>query len=246
MTREMNIESNLVELFSIHQNMTEDDTKIGDIYKNLGDQVYDIIKNKIISHQIKPGERVMAKNLAEELGVSKSLVRQAFNVLEKEELLVSIPRSGFYVRDITKKDVKEIYEIRKVLEEYITKLAVPQINDDEIDKVGLSFEEARKDLDKNRVEKFMEADACLHEMLINNCGNERLKKMINSYSNHFVFYRIIDLARVERAKEAYFEHYKIFEAVRGRDVKVATYLLGKHIENAKNIILNNFDKYTFG
>jgi DNA-binding GntR family transcriptional regulator len=239
-----NIKSALTELFSIHQKTI--DAKIGENYKNLGDRVYEIVKNKIICHEIKPGERIIDNNLAEELGVSRSLVRQALNILEKEELITLIPRSGFYVREITKKDVEEIYDIRKLLETYATELAVPRIPEKVILETERMFEEAKKDLEKNKVNKFVEADVILHKMTVNHCGNERLIKMINSYNNHYIFYRIIDLARVERAKEAYFEHYDIFKAVKDRDVKVATELMGNHIENAKNIILENFEKYTFG
>lgn len=238
------IRNDLVRLYSLQNSMEEN--KIGSTYKNLGDQVYDIIKNKIICHEIKPGERIIDKHLADEMGVSRSLVRQAFNILEKEELITLVPRSGFYVRKISQKDVEEIYDIRKILEEYITELAVPVIPDNDIAEVDKIFEEARKDLEKDRVEKFIKADASLHELLINNCENERLKKIATSYNSHFVFYRLIDLSRVERAKEAYFEHREIFEAVKERDVERAVKLMGKHVENAKNIILKNFDKYTFG
>jgi DNA-binding GntR family transcriptional regulator len=54
----------------------------------------------------------------------------------------------------------------------------------------------------------------LHKLLMDNYGNECLKKMINENNDKYTFYRIVDLSRVERAKEPYFEHYKIFKAVK--------------------------------
>lgn len=227
--------------------MEESDKKerIGDDYKNLGDRIYESIKRKIICHEIKPKERIVDKHLAEKLGVSRSLVRQALTVLEKEELVTLVPRSGFYVRDISKKDVEEIYDIRNLLETHATKLGVINLKEKDLNFLEKIFEDAKRDLEKNKVKSFIEADAYLHEILINNCGNERLKKMINKYSNHYVFYRLVDLSRVKRAKEAYFEHYEIFLAVKKRDIDLSAHLMSKHIKNAKRIILENFDYYTY-
>ena len=70
--------------------------------------------------------------------------------------------------------------------------------------------------------------------------------MIDKYSDKYVFYRVVDLSRVERAKESYFEHYEIFKAVKEKKEALAAKLMAGHIENAKNIILDNFHSYTFG
>ena len=68
--------------------------------------------------------------------------------------------------------------------------------------------------------------------------------MIIEHNDKYAFYRVADLSRIERAKESYFEHYEIFKAVKEKKVQLSTELMAKHIENAKNIILANFDKYT--
>jgi DNA-binding GntR family transcriptional regulator len=219
--------------------------KLGHKYKNLGDEVYEIIKIKIINHEIKPGERIIDKNLAEDLGVSRSLVRQALTILEKENLVESIPRSGFYVKEIREKDVIEIYEIRKILEKAATEKAVEKIPKKDIEELDKIFKDAKKDLDKYKVEQFIKADNKLHRVIINNCGNEKLIELINSYNTHITFYRVADLSRVERSKEAYFEHLEIFKAVKKRDVTKTVELMGAHIENAKNIIIENFYDYTY-
>jgi DNA-binding GntR family transcriptional regulator len=219
--------------------------KLGHNYKNLGDEVYEIVKIKIINHEIKPGERIIDKNLAEDLGVSRSLVRQALTILEKENLVESIPRSGFYVKEIREKDVIEIYEIRKILEKAATEKAVEKIPKKDIEELDKIFKDAKKDLDKDKVEQFIKADNKLHRVIINNCGNEKLIELINSYNTHITFYRVADLSRVERSKEAYFEHLEIFKAVKKRDVTKTVELMGAHIENAKNIIIENFYDYTY-
>jgi len=224
---------------SVNKNIVE-------TYPSIEDQIYKIIKDKIIWHKIKMGERIIDKKLAEKLGVSRSMVRQVFTALVKEELLIMIPRSGFYVRKITKKEIEEIYNVRKVLETYATELAVPKIISRDIDKLEKVFKRAKRDLEKDEVKSFIETDTELHKLLVNNCGNEHLKKMINENNDRYAFYRIVDLNRIERAKESYFEHYEIFKAVKEKRAKFSAELMAKHIKNAKNIILNNFDNYTFG
>jgi len=220
--------------------------KIGEVFPNLEDQVYKIIKDKIIWHEIKMGGRIIDKKLAEELGVSRSMIRQVLTILAKEELLTMVPRNGFYVREITRKEIGEIYNIRKILEGYATELAVPKINRRDIAEVEEVFKKAKEDLDKNEVKSFIETDVKLHKLFLDNCGNEYLKKMINEHNDKYAFYRVVDLSRVERARESYFEHYKIFKAVKEKKEGLSAKLMAKHIENAKNIIINNFDSYTFG
>ena len=238
--------NNKINLFTNPNKDKVANKKIGESFLNLEDQVYEIIKDKIIWHKIKMGERVIDKKLAEELGVSRSMVRQVLTIFVKEELLIMVPRNGFYVREITEKEIEGIYNIRKILEAYATELAVPKINSRDIAEVEEVFKKAKTDIEKEKVKSFIETDAKLHKLLINNCGNEYLKKTINGYNNRYAFYRVVDLSRVERAKESYFEHYEIFEAVKKKNVKLSAELMTKHIENAKNIILKNFDNYTFG
>jgi len=246
MQEKKDIRTDLLELYTTDQLIEEEDV-LGLSHQNLSDRIYNTIRKKIICHQVKPGERLIDSDLAEELGVSRSLVRQAFTILEKSGLVELIPRNGFYVREISKQDIQEMYEIRNILETQAALMAVNRISEEDIKKVELVFEDAKKDLEKNNgVKKFVKADAILHEMLLKNAGNTRLTKLIKRYINHFIFYRIIDLSRIERAKKAYFEHYEIFEAIKKRDAERTAELISAHIKNAKDIILKNYDKYTFG
>ncbi|TFB08827.1 GntR family transcriptional regulator [Candidatus Atribacteria bacterium MT.SAG.1] len=220
--------------------------KIGDNFPNLEDQVYKIIKDKIIWHEIKMRERIIDKKLAEELGVSRSMVRQVLTALVKEELLVMIPRNGFYVREITKKEIEEIYEIRKVLEVYAIKRAIPRIPDRDIAELEKVFKEPKKRLEKNDTESFIEIDIKLHNLIINNCNNSHIKKIIDKFRNLVNFYRFADQHKISRAKELYFEHLEIFKSIKRRNIELAAESMSNHIENSKKNILKNYEKYTYG
>lgn len=242
------IKNNKIKLYFTSNNNQNNikDNKLGKNFESLEEKVYKIIKNKIIYHEIKPGKRIIDKNIAEELSVSRSLVRQAFATLVKEEFLILIPRNGFYVRKIDKKEIEEIYNVRSVLEGYTVKLAVPKISEKNINQLEVIFNKAKKDLGKNKVNSFIKTDEQLHKMLIDNCGNNYLKRIINKYNNHYIFFRVVDLSRIERAEKSYFEHYEIFKAVKNRNIELSSRLMEEHIINAKNIILANFDNYING
>ena len=220
--------------------------KIGEVFPNLGEQIYKIIKDKIIWHEIKMGERIIDKKLAEELGVSRSMVRQALTTLVKEELLIMVPRNGFYVREITKKEIEEIYEIRKVLEVYAIKRAIPRIPDRDIAEVEMAFNESKKNLENNDSESFVKIDIKLHNLIIDNCNNSHIKKIIDKFKNVVNFYRFADQHKISRAKELYFEHFEIFKSIKKRNTELAIELMANHIESSKKNVLDNYDKYTYG
>ena len=220
--------------------------KIGEVFPNLVDQVYKIIKDKIIWHEIKMRERIIDKKFAEELGVSRSMVRQVLTILVKEELLIMIPRNGFYVREITEKEIEEIYDIRKVLETHAVKSAVPRNSNSDITKMEETFNKAKENLKRKDTKSLVEIDIKLHELIIKNCDNSHIEKIIDKFKNLVNFYRFADQHEINRATELYFEHYEIFKSIKSRDVKSAAELMSNHIENSKKHILKNYNKYTYG
>ena len=103
-----------------------------DNYRPLRDVVVDNIRQAIISGQFPAGMRLMELQLAEEMGVSRTPVREAIRKMELEGLVVMIPRRGAYVADISIKDINEVYEIRTALDVLAAGLAAERIGDDEI------------------------------------------------------------------------------------------------------------------
>jgi len=191
-------------------------------------------------------ERIIDKKFAEELGVSRSMVRQVLTILVKEELLMMIPRSGFYVREITRNEIEEIYEVRKVLEVYAIKHDVPRTSDRDIVEIEEAFNKAKENLERDDTKSFVEIDIKLHELIIKNCDNSHIKKIMDKFENLVNFYRFADQHEISRARELYFEHYEIFKSIKSRNIELATELMSNHIENSKKNILKNYDKYTYG
>ena len=85
-----------------------------DGYKPLRDVVFETLRDAIITQVLKPGERLMEIQLADEMGVSRTPVREAIRKLELEGLVVMVPRKGAYVAGVSMKDIHEVYEVRSV------------------------------------------------------------------------------------------------------------------------------------
>jgi DNA-binding GntR family transcriptional regulator len=242
----VDIKNNKINLYTDSDKDEFVNKKIGKVFPNLEDQVYKIIKDKIIWHEIKMRERIIDKKFAEELGVSRSLIRQVLTALAKEELLIMIPRSGFYVREITRNEIEEIYEVRKILEVYAIKHDVPRTSDRDIVEIEEAFNKAKENLERDDTKSLVEIDIKLHELIIKNCDNSHIKKIMDKFRNLVDFYRFADQHKISRAKELYFEHYEIFKAIKSRNIELAAELMSNHIENSKKNILKNYDKYTYG
>ena len=99
------------------------------------------------------------------------MIRQVFTISVKGELLTIVPRNGFYVRKINKREIWEIYNVRKVLETYARELAVPKITSRDVVKLEEVFKRAKRDLEKDEVKSFIETDIKLRKLLIDNCLN---------------------------------------------------------------------------
>ncbi len=220
--------------------------KIGEVFPSLGEQVYKIVKDKIIMHKIRMKERIIDKVLAEELGVSRSMIRQILTALVKEEMLILIPRNGFYVREISEKEIEEIYDIRNILETYAVKQAIKRTSKQDILKIEEEFNDAEVGLKNENIPNLIEIDVKLHHLIIQNCNNQQIEKIINKFENLINFYRFADQNQLERAKEIYYEHYEIFKAVKSSNQELAMKLMSDHIENSKKNILKNYKQYTYG
>ena len=104
-------------------------------YLPLRDVVFNTLRQAILRGELKPGERLMEIQLANKLGVSRTPIREAIRKLELEGLVLMIPRKGAEVAEITEKNMRDVLEVRKALEELAVQLACEKITDEEIEEM---------------------------------------------------------------------------------------------------------------
>jgi len=206
----------------------------------LVDQIYDIIRERIVSLQLKLGEKIDVQKLAEEFRVSQTPVRDALNRLSQNGLVNTKARVGYYVVDLSAEDITEIYDLRKMFERYTLESTTENIKFDKLRQLKRAMEEIQKETDeKTRKTKFDETDRELHLLIIKNSNNKRLQSL---FSQIYDFVRISISMGLEWEK-ALKEHIALVDALQEKDLTRAKEILKEHINNSRDnaikILKNN-------
>lgn len=208
-----------------------------DSYKPLRDVVSETLREAIISGVLKPGERLMEIQLAEELGVSRTPVREAIRKLELEGFVIMLPRRGTYVSDLSIKDINDVFEIRTALDVLAAGLAAERITDEELEKMERLLVEIGTFIETEQFDKLVEADCQFHDVLYQASRNDRLVQIISNLREQFTRFRTRSMAYPGRVQNTFEEHRRLLEAIAQRDVELAQQLAREHLENAEQTIL---------
>jgi DNA-binding GntR family transcriptional regulator len=209
-----------------------------DNYKPLRELVFESLREAIISGALHPSERLMEIQLAEEMGVSRTPVREAIRKLELEGLVVMIPRKGAYVAGMSIKDIADVFEIRGALEGLAAELASERATDEELETMERYLIKISEEIDTGDLSKVVETDTDFHSLIYEASRNVRLSQIINNLREQIQRFRTTSLSFPGRMKIALEEHRKIVEAVSSRDGELARKLAHEHMENAENAMMN--------
>lgn len=205
---------------------------------SIAEQVYDILKNEIISGLYKPGHQFIEMDVADRLNVSRSPVRFAIHQLVRDGLLVYYPNRGAFVKHYSSKEVHDSFEIRLLLESYSISHIDPELRQHflpelerllEILKTGKA--EAKEDIDRQ-----------VHELPVKMTGNEVL---LNQYSTLFSMiraFRSISLASDEMIDMARISHVALLEAILNDNIPRALRVIKKHLEASESQVLAYYKK----
>ncbi|MDA8440811.1 MAG: GntR family transcriptional regulator [Peptococcaceae bacterium] len=210
-----------------------------DSYKPLREIVFESLREAIIGGVLKPGERLMEIQLAEEMGVSRTPVREAIRKLELEAFVVMIPRKGAYVAGISLKDIADVFEIRAALEGLAAGLSAERITDEELEEMERLLVRKAEIIENNNLDLIVEVDTAFHAIMYKASRNERLVQILSNLREQIQRFRATSLAVPGRMREALEEHRMITEALSERNVTLAQQLATEHIENAENVMLES-------
>ena len=208
-----------------------------DAYKPLREIVSGALRQAIRDGILPPGERLMEIPLAEELGVSRTPIREAIRILEQEGLIVMIPRRGTYVADMSLKDVTEVFELRSILEELAAELAAERITNEEIEALEQHLVEIGNYMNENNLDKVVQADILFHEILYKASRNDRLVEMINNLREQTLRFRTLSMSQTGRLAKTWDEHRQLVEAISDRDVERARQIARIHMEESEKTLL---------
>ncbi|OPY58687.1 MAG: putative HTH-type transcriptional regulator YdfH [Pelotomaculum sp. PtaU1.Bin035] len=209
-----------------------------DNYKPLRELVFESLREAIILGRLIPGERLMEVQLAEEMGVSRTPVREAIRKLELEGFVAMVPRKGAYVASITMKDIVDVFEVRAALEGMAAGLAAERITEEEMDQLERSLVHIVESNSGDDIDAVVQWDTTFHGLIYQSSRNQRLVQIITHLQEQIQRFRMTSLSQPGRTKGALDEHKKIVEAISDRNVELAQSLAREHIENAEQSLLN--------
>lgn len=211
-------------------------------YQPLRDVVFEHLRNSILNGDLAPGERLMEVQLAEQLGVSRTPVREAIRKLELEGLVVMVARKGAYVADVSVKDILDVLEVRSVLEGLGAALAAERMTDDEMEELELISYHFKRHIENNDIEGMIEKDMQFHDRIIQSTRNPKLIQIAQSLQEQVQRFRITYFSEYTKSKELLGEHQSILEAIANRDSAMAQKMAQNHIDMLGQTILSFADR----
>ncbi|HAS72817.1 MAG TPA: GntR family transcriptional regulator [Clostridiales bacterium UBA8960] len=205
-------------------------------YKPLGEVVFEYLRNAILAGELKPGERLMEVTIADQLGVSRTPVREAIRKLEKESFVIMIPRKGAYVADLTKKDIMEVLEIRKELEGFAASLAAERMTLEERETLGRVVERFNESLISMDKKSMIESDNEFHSSIFEATKNQRLINIIYDLHDQFQRFRLIYFNEFNNYKEIQASHNRIFDAIIKQDAATARLEAENHVDSIRSLV----------
>ena len=208
-----------------------------DSYQPLREVVCESLREAIRRGILKPGERIMEIQLAEELGVSRTPVREAIRKLELEGYVVMMPRRGTYVANMSIRDINEIFEIRTSLESLSNGLAAEHITDEELEHLQRLLVIIGGYIKEGNMEKIVETDIEFHDLMYHAARNQRLVGIISNLRDQLTRFRTLAMSHPGRLEATLEEHKAIVEAIANGDRRSASKAAERHMENSEKTLL---------
>jgi DNA-binding GntR family transcriptional regulator len=195
--------------------------------------VYENLKKRIITHSLKQGDPLNESILSKELKTSKTPIREALQQLEKEGFVENIPGKGSFVSRISFQDIREMYEIREILEGEVIKRAVTKVDSGKIKILRDKFISSESENERAATSHFKSGDE-IHTFIFETFGNNRLMEIYKRLQDHVVRNRIYFFGQSHpgRSEESFKEHLEILDALVAQDPVRAEIAVREHLRNS--------------
>ena len=208
-------------------------------YSSLSDMVYHHVYQAITEGVYHDGDLLVEMKIAEELGVSRTPVREALKQLERENLVVSLPNRGVMVRGISSEDLADIYTIRALLEGQAAYWAAERISPDQLEQMLEVLELMEIYTRRNDVARLVRLDSKFHGIIYDGCRSNTIGKLLDNI-HHVIHTRRMSSYTVEgRAAASLAEHREIYEALNAHDAERAKACAERHIQIALHVTDKN-------
>ena len=208
---------------------------------SLANQVYQQIEKNILSGVYKAGEIISESKLSEELGVSRTPIREAIARLENDKL-IGITPSGTVVLGITDEDVADMFAVKRAWEPMVVKMAAMNISDEDLAKLKEILDQQEFYQEKKNIEKVRNLDTQFHDIIYSASGSPIFQAVLSPIHHKLMKYRKDSLTNEGRSRYSIEEHVKIYEAIQAGNQEKIEELVLKHVDQAYKSIQKGTSK----
>ena len=208
----------------------------------LRDQVYDVLRHKILNGEFPPGFKLVEEQLATQLNVSRTPVREAIQRLQVEGLVTDSSQGHARVEEITKGRIEQALDIRALLETYACRHAAHTITREQLDHLHeLHAEEIRR-LHAGDLEIMSQLNSAIHQEIVAAAGNQVLEHLVKHLSAHVPSYRLFALGDSDNLQFFVHSHGRIINSLEQGDAEAAVEEMSRHVEMARKVMSETFDE----
>ena len=225
--------------------MGKDFTMDANSYLPLREEVFNTLRDQILKGELSPGDRLMEIHLAEKLGVSRTPVREAIHMLEREGLAITIPRRGAQVAKMTEKDLSDVLEVREILDELAITKACANVDDEVIKKLDASVENFKAAIRTDDPKAIVEEDEHFHRIIYEAADNPRLLSIVDNLKEQMYRFRFEYIREEKNYDKLISEHERMIECLKTGDVSGVKEAMHTHLKNqmdAVRRIIREYDK----
>lgn len=203
---------------------------VGLDHRSLGQTITERLRDQILMNQLKPGERLIADDLALTFGVSRSMIREALLLLATEGFINIIPRKGTFVTQMSAKQANDLFEVRLLLEGQVASLAAERRTAENLRDLRETADFGLAAALAGNVDQLPVLNTRFHNLLADTADNDYLTETLNRLSNiiQWVYSRRI----IERSTDSWKEHLRIVDAIERMDPNAAKAAAHEHITRA--------------
>ena len=208
----------------------------------LAEQAYNQIKDAICQGSVAPGDILSENQIAQQLGMSRTPVREALRALASEGFVEIRNGIGAYVKPLSSKDMEDLYEVRCLLEMQAIKTSIYRISNDEIDDLTRRFQaiyDACEQGDSPAQGEFSELDWELHSLLVDRCTNNYIKEIVAGNNSNLRRYQSLSVNVLGDVHESARQHLEILRVLRSRDLDKLEEVLHAHLMWSANLLRTN-------
>lgn len=217
--------------------------------RTMSEQVYDLLREKILKQEIKPGEILLEVDVSKALQISRTPVREALSLLQHDGLVTRNPRGGLKVTELTLEELLEVSEIRTVFEVYSIERTCDKITNREIDELEEIIADIDAVLDSTRPDKELdliklgELNTNFHDILYEAAGSDYLRRILEIVRLPILRYRPFSLETKKQRERSWNEHKLIVQLLKDRDKKGLKTLIKKHVIDAGRAIAKKLEEF---